>query len=149
MFQFSDHFPDWNDCVGIQNVDNQFHVIRCHEVDGVFRSNNWATYSSANIRVEVYEVLLPCNSLIIVLGCFMSCRFLLYLWCRIFMLFVVVDSCWCKMQHLYVYLMWYVFIIYGDLCCEIPLLPWWRDTLCHHVWSCHADRRFVMSESSL
>ena len=65
------------------------------------------------------------------------------------MFYVVSIPSWCMIQNLDVYVMWYVFIVDGHLCYEIPLFPWWRDTLCHHVWGCHADRRFVMSESFL
>ena len=85
------HFLEWDECVRFEHVDSRFHAIQRHNFDGAFRSSNWSTYYSTSIRVEVYEVLLPCTSLIIVVGWFISCQFSLDLWCKIFMF---IFCCW-------------------------------------------------------
>lgn len=89
-----------------------------HNFDGAFRSNYWVFHSSVSIKVELYEVLLSCTSLIICCG----------------MDDLVSIPSWCMMENLVsTSCKMYVFIMDCHVCFEIPLLQWWRDTHCHYV----------------
>lgn len=86
---FFSHFLEWDDDVRFQHVDSRFCAIRRKIFDGAFRSNDWTAYFSASIKDEIYIVFLQCNSLIIAVGCFMSCWFLLNVRNKYLCVFVV------------------------------------------------------------